>query len=395
LSPNCAVRLHLTIEADLFFAETARGGGRLVSTAASFDQVLGLIKRPARDVEPIHKLFCYPAKFQATVPQLIIEKFTRPGQCVLDPFGGGGTTSAAARLLGRNSVHFDLNPMACLVTQAKLSAPLKADVAELCEKIRDESPWTDETLLTDDERKLFGRTVSAAANRIWAVLARSSQNKAAPVMGSLLVRFLKLVGRRDAQARRERPASEHVKWVLREFEAFCSQLSSLPQAEHRVFCRSNHQMGLKAASIPLIVTSPPYPGVDIEYGEIQIQRRDLKRCFRSTVGIRVANLFFGGNPAKKELCLGGDGDQDYFVNAENSLREMRRVLAPRGLCFIYCGFKTQEQVGQYEALLEKAGFHIFERGSVNLSKDRIASSRSLHHGKETHLMKRDYLYILG
>ena len=40
----------------------------------------------------------------------IIEDFTLPGDLVLDPFAGSGTTGVACRMLGRRFVGWELSP---------------------------------------------------------------------------------------------------------------------------------------------------------------------------------------------------------------------------------------------------------------------------------------------
>ncbi len=60
-------------------------------------------KRDVRNKE-IH-----PAVFPIALPKKCIELFTHPGELVLDPFVGIGTTLLAAKDLGRNAVGFDLN----------------------------------------------------------------------------------------------------------------------------------------------------------------------------------------------------------------------------------------------------------------------------------------------
>jgi DNA methylase len=54
----------------------------------------------ARDTEPVrgltHGFYKYPARFSPTFAKVAIETFTAPGQLVLDPHVGGGTTLVEA-----------------------------------------------------------------------------------------------------------------------------------------------------------------------------------------------------------------------------------------------------------------------------------------------------------
>ncbi|HMP82145.1 MAG TPA: site-specific DNA-methyltransferase [Verrucomicrobiota bacterium] len=50
----------------------------------------------------------HSAAFPRTLPEWFIKLFTDPGDWVLDPFVGSGTTSVAAQGLGRNSVGIDI-----------------------------------------------------------------------------------------------------------------------------------------------------------------------------------------------------------------------------------------------------------------------------------------------
>lgn len=66
-----------------------------------------------------HNFHSYPAKFVPQIPEIVIEKLSKPGDIILDPFCGSGTTLVEAKLLGRNSVGFDINPIAILITKSK------------------------------------------------------------------------------------------------------------------------------------------------------------------------------------------------------------------------------------------------------------------------------------
>jgi len=52
----------------------------------------------------------HPAKFPEAVAQSSIEFFTAPGECVLDPFGGVGSSVAAAAAAGRVGYGIEISP---------------------------------------------------------------------------------------------------------------------------------------------------------------------------------------------------------------------------------------------------------------------------------------------
>jgi DNA modification methylase len=72
----------------------------------------------------------HPAKFPETLAQEFIEFFTKPGQTVLDPMVGTGSTLVAAWRTGRNSVGIELNPI-----YARLAAEAIVDERQASENI--------------------------------------------------------------------------------------------------------------------------------------------------------------------------------------------------------------------------------------------------------------------
>lgn len=364
-----------------------------------FDEIASLVKKPVRDTDPSHTLFSYPAKFQAAVPQYIVEHLSSEGDLILDPFGGGGTTAVTAKKLNRSSIHYDLSPFSCLTASAKIAELDKQKTQRAIQLLLSSKHPQHANLLNSDEEQLLGKTVSAAINKAWKCVQqlKSERSQAAPILAVLIAKLVKSCGRRDAGARRDRPISDHVAYLVNEFSDYAKTLevSSRTNRIRKIACASNHEMRIHDNSVDLIVTSPPYPGVDIEYGLIQLQRRDLNRCYRSDLPLRIAQLFYSGSVTKRQLCNGGNEQNSYYSNAEKSLIEMRRVLKKDRLAFVYCGFKTEIDQKRYEAVIQKCGFIILRKTSVLLSEDRVASSRSTHHGKDTNMMKRDILFILA
>lgn len=65
------------------------------------------------------------AMFPEELPRRLIKMFSFHGETVLDPFAGSGTTSLAAKNLGRNSVGFEINPEFIPIIKEKLEVQQK------------------------------------------------------------------------------------------------------------------------------------------------------------------------------------------------------------------------------------------------------------------------------
>lgn len=66
-----------------------------------------------------HGYHRYPAKFIPQLVREIIIKYSKPGDLVLDSFGGCGTTLIESKLSGRESIGLDVNDVAVLIAKAK------------------------------------------------------------------------------------------------------------------------------------------------------------------------------------------------------------------------------------------------------------------------------------
>lgn len=71
----------------------------------------------------------HPAKFPETMAQEFVEFFTKPGQVVLDPMAGTGSTLVAALRAGRNSYGVELNPRYAALAREILSQEAAAMTA--------------------------------------------------------------------------------------------------------------------------------------------------------------------------------------------------------------------------------------------------------------------------
>jgi site-specific DNA-methyltransferase (adenine-specific) len=75
----------------------------------------------------LHPMCSYLASFPAALTHAFIARYSRPGDVVLDPFSGRGTTPLQACAEGRVGVGNDLNPFAHLLTAAKVEPASEAE----------------------------------------------------------------------------------------------------------------------------------------------------------------------------------------------------------------------------------------------------------------------------
>jgi hypothetical protein len=83
-----------------------------------------------------HPMCSYLASFPAGLAHAFIARYTRPGDVVLDPFSGRGTTPLQACAEGRIGAGNDLNPFAHVLTAAKVDPPTRADVKTRAASLR-------------------------------------------------------------------------------------------------------------------------------------------------------------------------------------------------------------------------------------------------------------------
>jgi hypothetical protein len=239
-----------------------------------------------------HTYYRYPARFSPEFAREAIGLFTVPGDTVLDPFMGGGTSAVEAIASGRHFVGSDINHIATFVSRVKTTLLSRVDAekigewaneardsidlvrAERCagewERCQNHIPWRTRRLLAqllesidelDTERqKQFARCSILSLGQ-WALDCKSHL----PSKGALLVAHSEIVARmlRGNQELRERVRASHGSVQGAGCRLYCADASIL----HR-----KHDVE-RFGRPKLILTSPPYLGVHVLYHRWQILGR--------------------------------------------------------------------------------------------------------------------------
>jgi len=87
-------------------------------------------KEPCASAEcSLHQLSPYIGKLKSSIAGELVERYSRKGDLVVDPFAGAGTIPLEAAIRGRRAFAADISPYARILCKAKLSPPPSLDAA--------------------------------------------------------------------------------------------------------------------------------------------------------------------------------------------------------------------------------------------------------------------------
>ncbi len=271
-------------------AEKPRGHRSAEATVAGLLEAdLGFHGSDARHAT--HAWHPFPAKFPPQLPEFFIRELTEPGDTVLDPMLGSGTTLVEARRLGRRAVGCDIDPLARLLAEAKLTALPRLPALESGREVLRDARRHHARRPDELERSLADRFSDRTRSFVdyWFVPERQMELLALilrieAVEDPELQRFLQVVfsstiiaksggvsmARDLAHTRPHRVMTKKTRSAFAEFDRKLA--ANVGGLEHgydlpaaTVLARSAAATLLPAESVDLIVTSPPYANNAIDY----------------------------------------------------------------------------------------------------------------------------------
>ncbi len=93
---------------------------------------------PRRWGHRLHSMCSYMAMFPPSLPHVFIQWLSKPGDVVYDPFAGRGSTPLEACLLGRTGCGSDVNPLAWLLSAAKVDPPTRQTLRRRFRELRED-----------------------------------------------------------------------------------------------------------------------------------------------------------------------------------------------------------------------------------------------------------------
>lgn len=284
-----------------------------------------------------HWFYPYKGKFH---PQMVRALLTilglEPGQWVLDPFVGSGTTAVEAQLLGVNCIGVDISPLCCLISRVKTGS------------------WG----ALEEIEAASAYVAPCADNHLQPRLFRSLDR---PELPEGPVRdfydLAEMIARSDSARRRKDILEAFVRNRDRMLDSVRDQLQAqralgLQFGQVQIRRGDARDLPLPTASVDGIITSPPY-SIALNYVKndehaLRAMGYDLEELGEEFIGVRGAG--------RRRFAL---YERDMRIVA----REMYRVLKPGGRCAVVIGNVTYEgeevdTSGMFAHACEQAGLKL-------------------------------------
>ncbi len=353
---------------------------KLLDAIASSEPINGLT----------HGFYRYPARFAPIFARAVIETFSRPGDVVLDPFTGSGTSLVEATVLGRKAVGVDLNGLAVFLARTKTTAFAPAEISAVrdwaqtvygfmsvrtptaldksCEAINgihDSVTWRfkkvihlalDSLVYLDTERKRRLARCIILRTAQWALDCRSTLPSISQFKTQLI-----------------RTTKELLKGAAEFSEAMraCKRQGIAPRATciHGSAASLNtHTIWKRLGPPKLVLTSPPYPGVHVLYHRWQIRGRketSLPYWITGTVDGHGASFYTFEDRGNKQLAR-------YFQKAEEAFTAVADVCDRNTIIVQLVAFSNvADQFTRYLRAMENAGLKEVTAWGTQIAAERL------------------------
>ena len=273
-----------------------------------------------------HGLFPYRGKFHPQMVKALLNlEGLRPGEVVLDPMAGSGTTGVEAALMGIDSISVDASPFCGFLARTKVAA-MSADLEPL------------RPLLANSAT--LSRTFRALVNELGMRRVREAsyvpKGMSRAAFELLALAFLDARGYAERSARKS--AEQFFGDVLRKYLATAERFQQVwaeigaPLGEARVLEGDARTLELADESVDGVLFSPPY-SFAVDYLANDASHLAYLGVDASALRARMVGLNAPGR---------GEQVGAYFEDMRRVLSEVARVLRPKRVCTLVVGSNSRQ-----------------------------------------------------
>lgn len=329
------------------------------SAVASSEPVSGLT----------HNFYRYPARFSPEFARQAILAFSKPGDLVIDPFMGGGTTLVEALANGRNTIGVDLSPLATFVSNVKTTRVGQKSLDKILlwsesvvKKTKSghkstTSFWSEKGYQKDVPWTL--RQIIEAILEHISDLPRKDQRRFAQCV--LLKTAQWAIDCKENVPSVDRFRNRFIEYTYEAVDGINELHEAISDRELFCLCLNSSSVGLENheqlrslnKTPQLILTSPPYPGVHVIYHQWQVHSRK-----RTSAPFWIIGELNGHTSSHYTF---GDYKQQhqkkYFDVALQAFSSVRKIVDDSTTVVQLIGFSDPiKQLPKYLNIMESAGF---------------------------------------
>lgn len=329
-----------------------------------------------------HTFYRYPARFSPLFAKAAIDAFTQPGDLVLDPFMGGGTTLVEALASGRRAVGIDISELAAFISQVKTTPLSEQDLRlvrswanNVVENLNCHAPSArSEAWIREGYQQNINSVSTWPIRKTLEQVLERIEDLPNPHQQKFARCVLLRAGQWALDGRREIPpvrkfrahflsALDDMIAGMREFSGVSRENTGLGCSYSSVHCLPLHGSAINLPQhLPhkhqpiqanLVVTSPPYPGVYVLYHRWKVQGRK-----ETPAPYWIADSRDGHGQAHYQF---GDRRQQglhkYFQGICDSFKALKSFLDPTALVVQMVAFSDPSwQVSRFLEAMDEAGY---------------------------------------
>ncbi len=381
-----------------------------------------------------HDYHRYPAKFIPQIVRKLIEDYApEKSQIVCDPFGGCGTTLVEAKLLGHKSIGFDINPVAKLITQTKITAIRPKTLINTRKKFLSYYKKSNSSVSHKHHPRInywFDEQTVSKLDRIYSAIKKIQNHNVRRFFLCSFSHNLKNCSRWLMKS--IKPTIDKDKIVPQPVESFLQHLDSMIKKNEQFYSKlaelnylnvpakmyrrdSTKKLPTESNYVDLIITSPPYV-TSYEYADLHQltllwfggdpnhfkkwhhfsdEFIDFRRKFIGTGSKEEKNGDFDSEVGKQivsnlmqiERPLAIDV-ANYFLDMKKVFVEIYRILKPNGKACVIIGNTNLRGVEILNAevaaeQMQMAGFHKIDFIKREIPNKMITPWRDIQSGKFT------------